>query len=239
MAAIRPLAAGAVLAAVLVVPVALPYFAARQSVGERPRVGDRVLQRHAAGLPGGASAQRRCSAKSPPDWRQQERELFQGVLRAAHRAGRRSGRRCRRQGSATSWPLLLAFEVSLGFNGFSYEWLHAYVAALPGAARAGADGDSRRAVVVDSGGLRSRAAHGPAHRAMAGAVITRRLACSCSLEYRIDPDVRPRLADASAGLRTAAAASRRACCSSCRSGRRTSISSRSTCTSRRFTGTGW
>jgi hypothetical protein len=122
---IRPLGAGAVLAAVLITPVTIPYFAARASVGERPafEIGfySATPQDYMAAHPRNAMY-----GELTAHLRHQERELFQGVFVPLIAL-------------VALWPplsaarigyllaMLLAFEASLGFNGFSYNWLHAYV----------------------------------------------------------------------------------------------------------------
>jgi hypothetical protein len=125
LAAIRPLVAGAVLAAILVIPFAVPYFQVRRVVGERP-VSEiefysatplNYLAAHPRNaLLGGVTSK----------WGSQERELFQGIavplialvglwppLSAAR--------------IAYAVGLAFAFDLSLGLNGVTYPWLHAYV----------------------------------------------------------------------------------------------------------------
>jgi hypothetical protein len=127
---VRALAAGAVLAAVLVVPFTRPYFAARQSVGERPLS---EVARYSA-MPQdylvapqhntlfGPLAEGRASG---------ERELFQGIVVPV-------------LALAALWPpisavrmgycaaLALAFEISLGTNGMIYPWLREHVLPFRG-----------------------------------------------------------------------------------------------------------
>jgi hypothetical protein len=121
----RPLALGAVLASVLVLPITIPYFAARESVGERPRF---EIEFYSATPQDYLSAHPRNAmyGELTAPLRHQERELFQGVFVPVIAL-------------IALWPPLsairmgylfaaiLAFEVSLGFNGFSYGWLHSYV----------------------------------------------------------------------------------------------------------------
>jgi hypothetical protein len=123
--AIRPLAAGALLAATLVVPFAVPYFEVRRSVGERPAS---EIQFYSATPLNYLAAHSRNATFGPltEDWGAQERELFQGIVvpivalvglwppLSAARIGYGIG-------------LAMAFELSLGFNGLLYPWLHAYV----------------------------------------------------------------------------------------------------------------
>jgi len=127
---VRALAAGAVLAAVLVAPFARPYFAARQSVGERPLAEVErysatprdYLVAHQSNTLFGPLSQERAS---------RERELFEGIVVPA-------------LALAALWPpisaaqigycagLALAFELSLGTNGMLYPWLWEHVALIRG-----------------------------------------------------------------------------------------------------------
>jgi hypothetical protein len=124
-ASVVGLSAGAVLTVALVVPMAIPYFAARQNVGERPESEIRFY----SAVPGDyLLAHRQNLLVGPQTWREgkQERELFMGFLvplialvglwppLSATRIGYGLG-------------LLLAFELSLGYNGIIYPWLHDYV----------------------------------------------------------------------------------------------------------------
>jgi hypothetical protein len=125
IATMKSLAAGGVLAAVLIVPIILPYFAARDNVGERPvseiQFYSATARNYLAAHPQNVVFGSRTSHLGG-----QERELFTGFLvplvaliglwpplsatRIAYALG-----------------LILAFEVSLGFNGLLYPWLHEYV----------------------------------------------------------------------------------------------------------------
>jgi hypothetical protein len=122
---LRPLAAGGLLAAVLTMPMAVPYFAARASVGERP-VSE--IEFYSATPRNYLAAHHRnvMFGRSTSQWGGQERELFMGVvvplialvglwppLSAAR--------------IAYALGLVVAFDISLGFNGMLYPWLHAYV----------------------------------------------------------------------------------------------------------------
>jgi hypothetical protein len=122
---IRPLAAGAVLAAVLVLPFARPYFEVRRSVGERP---EREIQFYSAIPRDYLVAHPRNVLFGPltSHWGSQERELFMGIavplvaliglwppLSAAR--------------IAYGLGLAFAFDLSLGFNGISYPLLHTLV----------------------------------------------------------------------------------------------------------------
>ena len=128
--AVRALAAGAVLAAVLVVPFTRPYFAARQSVGERPlsevekysAIPQDYLVAHQRNSLFGTDAERTGG---------QERALFQGIVVPI-------------LALAALWPplstarmaycagLALAFEFSLGTNGMVYPWLREHVLPFRG-----------------------------------------------------------------------------------------------------------
>jgi len=123
--AIRPLAAGAVLAGILVAPFARPYFEVRKSVGERPAS---EIQFYSATPQDYLTAHSRNALFGPLTGHRaaQERELFMGIAvplvaliglwppLSAARIGYGLG-------------LALAFDLSLGFNGISYSWFHAYV----------------------------------------------------------------------------------------------------------------
>jgi hypothetical protein len=126
----RALAAGALLAAVLIVPTSRPYFAARASVGERP-VSEIAF--YSATPINYFAAHPRNATFGPftSNWGAQERELFQGAVVPA-------------LALAALWPplsaariaylagLLLALELSFGLNGVIYPWLHAYVTPFRG-----------------------------------------------------------------------------------------------------------
>jgi hypothetical protein len=130
MRSIRPLAAGVVLAAVLVAPFAAPYFAVRRSVGERPV--DEIAFYSATPINYLAAHPRNALMKrTTAKWGGQERELYQGIAvplialvglwpplstaRIAYGLG-----------------FILAFEMSLGLNGVTYPWLHEYVVPYRG-----------------------------------------------------------------------------------------------------------
>jgi hypothetical protein len=121
----RSLAAGGLLASVLVIPMAMPYFAARESVGERPRSEVEFYSATASNYLA-AHPQNVFFGERTASWGGQERELFMGIavpllalialwppLSAAR--------------IAYALGLVIAFDVSLGFNGVTYPWLHAYV----------------------------------------------------------------------------------------------------------------
>ena len=110
---------------VLVAPVAPPYLAARQSVGERPQweieFYSATPQNYLAAHPRNAAF-----AEITAGLGQQERELFQGFfVPLIALVGLWPPLSAARIGYLMA--TVLAFEASLGFNGFSYEWLHAYV----------------------------------------------------------------------------------------------------------------
>ncbi len=178
---IRPLAAGGVLAALLVAPVALPYFSAREAVGERPRF---EIEFYSATPQDYMSAHPRNAmfGELTAFRRHQERELFQGVVVPLIAL-------------IALWPplsaarigyllaLLLAFEASLGFNGFSYRWLHEYVLPYKGLrvpARMAMLVGLSLSVLVGYGVARLTARR----TALAGAVITAAIALVVFLEYR-------------------------------------------------------
>ena len=127
---VRPLLAGALLAGVLVAPLAIPYLAARQSVGERPLW---EIQFYSAKPQDYLTAHPRNATfgeeSSRPE--QQERELFQGyVVPLVALVGLWPPLSAARIGYALGG--LLAFEASLGLHGYSYTWLHKYVFAYKG-----------------------------------------------------------------------------------------------------------
>ena len=122
---IRALAAGAVLTTILVVPMALPYFAARRTVGERPL--DEIVLYSATPLNYVTAHHRNLLlGKLTERWALQERELFMGIavplialigLWPPLSASR----------IAYALGLIVAFDLSLGFNGLLYWWFHHYV----------------------------------------------------------------------------------------------------------------
>ena len=125
MRAVRPLAAGAVLAGVLVAPIVVPYLAARQTVGQRPL--SEIAYYSATPLNYVAAHPRNALlGKVTAGLGQQERELFQGIVVPAIAL-------------TALWPpvsavrvgyglaLALAVDVTFGLNGISYPWLHTFV----------------------------------------------------------------------------------------------------------------
>ena len=124
-ASLRALAAGAALTTIIVVPMAIPYFAARQHVGERPESEIRFY----SAVPGDyLLAHRQNVLIGPQTWRQgkQERELYMGFLiPLIALVGLWPPLSAARIGYALA--IVLAFEISLGYNGMVYPWLHEYV----------------------------------------------------------------------------------------------------------------
>ncbi len=124
-AAIRSLMAGAVLASLLIVPMAVPYFAARENVGERPESEIRFY----SALPRNylaAHPQNVMFGRTTFRLGAQERELFMGfVVPLIALIGLWPPLSAAR--IAYGFGLVVAFDVSLGFNGFLYPWLHEYV----------------------------------------------------------------------------------------------------------------
>jgi hypothetical protein len=128
--AVRSLAAGAVLAGVLVAPFARPYFTARQSVGERPLS---EVEEYSARPRDYLVAHPRNTLFGTPleGARMRERALFQGIVVPI-------------LALAALWPplsaarvgyllgLALAFECSLGTNGILYPWLREHVMPFRG-----------------------------------------------------------------------------------------------------------
>ena len=118
---LRALAAGAVLAGVLVVPVTVPYFAARKSVGERPlseiEFYSATPQDYLVAHPRNTLFGQRMSVG-----RSQERELFEGVVVPAVAL---VGALAAVLGGA-DWLLRrpgAGVRLSLGTNGSLYPWL--------------------------------------------------------------------------------------------------------------------
>jgi hypothetical protein len=122
---IRPLAAGAMVAALIIVPATIPYFEARKAVGERP---SSEIQFYSATPRNYLAAHPRNAllGRVTAHWGGQERELFQGIVVPALAV-------------AALWPplsaariayatgLVVAFDGSLGFNGTLYPLLHKYL----------------------------------------------------------------------------------------------------------------
>jgi hypothetical protein len=124
--ALRPLAAGVALAALLTIPFTIPYFHARQSVGER---GAEEIQIYSAEPHNYLAAPYPNVMFGIPSWRHNlggpERELFQGIAGPLLVV-------------VAVWPPLsavriayalgfaFAFDGSLGFNGYVYSFLHEF-----------------------------------------------------------------------------------------------------------------
>jgi len=124
-ASIRALAAGGLLAALLVVPMAVPYFAARENVGERPEHEVRFYSATPRNYLA-AHTQNVLFGRLTSHLGGQERELFMGfVVPLIALVGLWPPLSAAR--IAYALGLLLAFDVSLGFNGMLYPWLHDYV----------------------------------------------------------------------------------------------------------------
>jgi hypothetical protein len=125
-AVVRPLAAGACVAALLVLPLTTPYWLNRGDVGERNRDEIEAYSAKAADYlaPHGRSVYRGYGTQAPG-----ERELFPGLVPIALLV-------------VALWPpltpvrfayaagLVLAVDASLGLNGEAYHWIIDY---LPGA----------------------------------------------------------------------------------------------------------
>ena len=124
-AAIRALMAGAVLASLLIVPMAVPYFAAREHVGERAESEIRFY----SALPRNylaAHPQNVMFGRTTARLGAQERELFMGfVVPLLVLIGLWPPLSAARM--AYGFGLVVAFDLSLGFNGMLYPWLHEYV----------------------------------------------------------------------------------------------------------------
>jgi len=122
---LRSLTAGAMLTGVLIAPLAVTYLAARESVGDRPLS---EIKFYSATPQNYLAAHPRNALFGPITARfgQQERELFQGFLvPLVALVGLWPPLSAARIGYLLA--MVFAFEASLGFNGVSYGWLHAYV----------------------------------------------------------------------------------------------------------------
>jgi hypothetical protein len=123
--AVRSLVAGALLAAILVAPFAVPYFRVRESTGERSMF---EINFYSATPRNYLDAHSRNALFGPltAGRGQPERELFQGIAAPLIAlVGLWPPLSAARMAYATG--LVVAFDVSLGFNGVLYKWLHAYV----------------------------------------------------------------------------------------------------------------
>ena len=122
--AARSLAAGAVLAVLLVLPVAIAFTKSKPTVGARDR---HIVEYYSADLADYFDANRRSRLYGkliqPGD---PERELFPGITPVAIAAvGLWPPLSAARIGSALAGAL--AFDASLGMNGWSYPWLYEHV----------------------------------------------------------------------------------------------------------------
>ncbi|HVH27636.1 MAG TPA: glycosyltransferase family 39 protein [Vicinamibacterales bacterium] len=122
---LRPLVAGAGLAALLIAPLSIPYVAARSAVGERPM---REIAFYSA-MPADyltADSRNALVGASTGRFAKQERALFQGiVVPLVALVGLWPPMSAARIGYLIA--MLLAFDVSLGVNGVSYGFLHLLV----------------------------------------------------------------------------------------------------------------
>ena len=124
--AVRPLTAGVALAALLTIPFTIPYFRARDTVGQR---GVEEIQIYSAEPHNYMAAPYPNVMFGVSSWRENlggpERELFQGIavplLVIVALWPPLSATRI-----AYALGLALAFDASLGFNGFVYPFLHAF-----------------------------------------------------------------------------------------------------------------
>lgn len=185
---LRALAAGGILAAALVLPAAAPYFAARESVGERPldeikfysATPRNYLAAHSQNVVFGQLTQRLGG---------QERELFVGffvpLLALIGLWPPLSAPRI-----AYALGLVMAFDLSLGLNGVVYPWLHAY--AVP---YRGLRVPARMAMVVGMG-LAVLAGYGVARlcrsprRKPASVVVLTAIIALVAIEYFSIPDLK-------------------------------------------------
>ena len=123
--ALRPLIAGALLSVIVVAPFAVPYLKARQSLGERPMSGDRVLQRHAQNYLG-AHSRNALFGSATTQWGGQERNCSRASrFRSIALVGLCPPLSAARIGYAVGCSS--PSRSSLGMNGFLYPWLHEHV----------------------------------------------------------------------------------------------------------------
>ena len=189
--ALRPLAAGAVLAALLIAPFTIPYLRAREAVGER-----RFEEIHLF------SATPRNYLAAPyhnvlfglPSWRQKmggpERDLFLGITAPLVAV-------------VGMWPPLsagriayvlgfaFAFEASLGFNGYVYPFLYKFVFPYRGLrvpARMAIVVGLSLAILVGFGAARMAAL---CRRRWLAAAALSALAAGILVEYRTTVKLRP------------------------------------------------
>ena len=129
------LALAAAIAAVAVIPVGRAYLGARRTVGAALGRGGRARQRNSLELPRSAGRQPVVWPGAQP-FADGERRLFPGFVAVALAIVALWPRRSWRNSPIaplTNLPtaaygpgLLLAFDLSLGFNGFSYRGLYEY-----------------------------------------------------------------------------------------------------------------
>ena len=125
MKPVRALVAGGVLALLIVGPMSVPYFSARRSVGERPV--DEIVFYSATPVNYIAAHPRNAMYGGlTSKFGGQERELFMGfAIPLIALIGLWPPMSAARIAYAIA--LVVAFDLSLGFNGLLYPWFHAYV----------------------------------------------------------------------------------------------------------------
>jgi hypothetical protein len=187
-AALRPLAAGAALALLLTGPFVVPYFSAREAVGERRTEEIEIYS---------ATPQNYLAA---PYWNERfglethkrggpERELFQGfaapIVAVVGLWPPLSAARI-----AYALGLITAFETSLGYNGLAYPWLHEYVLPYRGLrvpSRMSIVVGLSLAILVGFGAARIAGLHRP--RVTSAALVL--LGAGMLLEYQTEVRLRP------------------------------------------------
>ena len=186
--AVRALSAGAVLAAVLVVPATRPYFAARQSVGDR-KLSE--VEFYSATPSDYLVAHPRNAFFGPASvgLGHQERELFQGIaVPIVALTALWPPVSAARMGYCVS--LALSFELSLGTHGMVFPWLRDHVLPFRGlrvpARMAMLVGLSLAILVGFAVARISRAGSSPAARIAAVVVI----GLAVAAEYRTTLDFR-------------------------------------------------
>ena len=199
--ALKALAVGAVLAAIVVVPVTRPYFAARQSVGERPMsevefysaVPKDYLVAHPRNVHDGAASVGLRLAGA--------RALMGVVTPVLAIAALWPPVSAARMGYAVG--LAVAFELSLGTNGKLYPWMRDHVLPFRGLRV-----PARMAIVVGLslavlvGYAVARISRAGRSRAAQIAVVVV-IAVAIAVEYRSRLPLRVDVAEAGAGLRHA------------------------------------
>jgi hypothetical protein len=181
--AFRALALGGAAAAIICSLYALPYLAASRQVGRRPTHEINKF-----------SAQPRDYLVATPDNRiygdvfdsPPERRLFPGIVAVLLAIAAVFPRPRTRAAVVYLMAFLAAFEMSLGFNGYMYEFLYAYVPVFAGLrvpARLGIFVIAFLAILAAQGYARLHDAVPPAAR-RAFAVVT---SCVLLLEYSVSP----------------------------------------------------